>query len=32
VLVPVGTRVLRSKAITPGKKSDADQLRLKCLK
>jgi hypothetical protein len=32
VLVPVGTRVLRSKAITPAKKSDADQLRLKCTK
>ncbi len=32
VLVPIGTRVLRSKATTPAKKTDTDQLRLRCLK
>ncbi|MEO6027952.1 MAG: hypothetical protein ABIR79_13895 [Candidatus Binatia bacterium] len=29
-LVPVGTRVLRTRATTPAKRRDTDQLRLKC--
>ncbi|MCC6849982.1 MAG: hypothetical protein IT294_15870 [Deltaproteobacteria bacterium] len=32
IVVPVGTRVLRSRALTPGARSDTDQLRLRCLK
>ena len=32
VVVPVGTRVLRSQALTPTKKTDSDQLRLRCNK
>ncbi|MCC6766389.1 MAG: hypothetical protein IT293_17145 [Deltaproteobacteria bacterium] len=31
IVVPIGTRVLRSRALTPGKRSDTDQLRLRCL-
>jgi hypothetical protein len=32
VVVPVGTRVLRSQALTPARKTDSDQLRLRCNK
>jgi hypothetical protein len=32
LVVPVGTRVLRTRATTPEKRSDTDQLRLHCVK
>ena len=32
IVVPIGTRVLRSRAITPTGRSDTDQLRLRCSK
>lgn len=32
IVVPVGTRILRSRATTTTKRSDGDQLRLRCLK
>ncbi len=32
LVVPVGTRVLRTKASTPAKRTDSDQLRLRCVK
>src|SRR5204862_5980983 len=32
LVVPVGTRVLRTRATTPDKRTDTDQLRLHCLK
>lgn len=32
LVVPVGTRVLRTRATTPEKRTDTDQLRLRCVK
>ncbi len=32
IVVPVGTKVLRSRAVTTTKRRDTDQLRLRCLK